>query len=90
MKKNSFLTLFIFCHVILIFLQIYKHTLFIKNSYNHQKYEKKLVALTEKKQNLTQKLYALKDREEIKKYAQNNLNMRPYTINQVKKLLAQQ
>ena len=86
MKKNSFLTIFIFTHVTLIFLQIYKHTLFIKNSYNHQKYERKLIVLTEKKQNLTQKLYALKDREEIKQYAQNKLNMRPYALNQVKKL----
>lgn len=86
MKKNSFLTIFISAHIILIFLQIHKHTLFIKNSYNHQQCEKKLAALTEKKQTLTQELYALKDRENIKKYAQEKLNMRPYALNQVKKL----
>ena len=86
MKKNSFLTIFIFAHIILIFSQIYKHTLFIKNSYNHQQCEKKLIALSEKKQTLTQELYALKDRDNIKKYAQNKLNMRPFALNQVKKL----
>lgn len=86
MKKNSFITLFITAHIVLIFLQVHKHTLFIKNSYNHQQCEKKTVLLTEKKQTLTQELYALKDRDNIKKYAQNKLNMRPYTLNQVKKL----
>jgi len=86
MKKNSFITLFITAHILLIFLQIHKHTLFIKNSYNHQQCEKKLATLQEKKQTLTQELYALKDRENIKKYAQDKLKMRPYALNQVKKL----
>ena len=86
MKKKSFLTIFISAHILLIVLQIHKHTLFIKNSYNHQQCEKKLATLTEKKQTLTQELYALKDRENIKKYAQEKLNMRPYALNQVKKL----
>ena len=86
MKKNSFLTIFISAHIILIFLQIHKHTLFVKNNYQHQQCEKKLASLTEKKQILTQELHALKDRENIKKYAQEKLGMRPYALNQVKKL----
>jgi hypothetical protein len=86
MKKFSFITFFITAHIVLIFLQVHKHTLFIKNSYNQQLCEKKIAVLTEKKQTLTQELYALKDRENIKKYAQNKLKMRPYALNQVKKL----
>ena len=86
MKKISFLTTFISAHIILIVLQIHKHTLFIKNSYNQQQCDKKLAALTEKKQTLTQELHAMKDRDNIKKYAQSKLNMRPYALNQVKKL----
>ena len=86
MKKNSFITFFITIHIMLIFLQVHKHTLFIKNSYNHQQCEKKLALLQEKKQTLTQELYALKDRDNIKKYAQNKLKMRPYALNQIKKL----
>ncbi len=86
MKKNSFLTIFISAHIILIFLQIHKHTLLVKNSYNQQQCEKKIATLTDKKQTLTQELYALKDRENIKQYAQNNLHMRPYKLSQVKKL----
>jgi cell division protein FtsB len=86
MKKNSFLTIFISTHILLIILQIYKHTLFVKNNYNQQQCDKKLAMLTEKKQMLTQELHALKDRDYIKKYAQEKLNMRPYALNQVKKL----
>jgi len=86
MKKNSFITFFITVHIFLIFLQVHKHTLFIKNSYNQQQCEKQIAALKEKKQSLTQELYALKDRDNIKQYAQNKLKMRPYTLNQVKKL----
>jgi cell division protein FtsL len=86
MKKHSFITLFITAHILIIFLQIHKHTLFIKNSYNHQQCEKKIALLQEKKQTLTQELYALKDRDNIKKYAQDKLKMRPYALNQVKKL----
>ncbi len=86
MKKHSFITLFITAHILIIFLQIHKHTLFIKNSYNHQQCEKKIASLTEKRQTLTQELYALKDRDNIKKYAQDKLKMRPYALNQVKKL----
>lgn len=86
MKKKSFITLFITAHIVFIFLQVHKHTLFIKNSYNHQQCEKTIATLTEKKQKLTQELYALKDRDNIKKYAQNKLKMRPYALNQLKKL----
>jgi cell division protein FtsL len=86
MKKKSFITFFITVHILLIFLQIHKHTLFIKTNYEQQQCEKKIATLTEKKQTLTQELYALKDRENIKKYAQKELKMRPYALNQVKKL----
>ncbi len=86
MKKISFLTIFITAHILLIFLQIHKYTLFIKNSYNLQQCEKTIAAFTSKRQTLTQELYAMKDRENIKKYAQNKLGMRPYALNQVKKL----
>ncbi len=88
LKKPSFITLFITIHIILIFLQVHKHTLFIKNNYHQQQYEKQIIALTEKKQKLTQELYALKDREAIKKFAQNSLHMRPYKLRQIIKLSA--
>ncbi len=86
MKKNYFITFFITAHIILIFLQVHKHTLFVKNSYTQQEYEKTLAILQEKKQTLMQELYVLKDRETIKKFAQEKLNMRPYALNQIKKI----
>ena len=70
----------------LIFLQVHKHTLFIKNNYKQQLFEKNIAALKEKKQKYTQELHALKDREAIKKFARNTLHMRPYTLNQITKL----
>lgn len=86
MKKNSFITFFISVHIILIFLQVHKHTLFIKNNYQQQQYEKTIANLKERKQLLTQELHAMKDRESIKKFAYHKLNMRPYTLNQITKL----
>jgi hypothetical protein len=86
MKKNTFITFFITAHIVLIFLQVHKHTLFIKNSYNQQHYEKKIIALKERKQILTQELHAMKDREAIKMFAHNKLNMRPYSLQQIQKL----
>jgi cell division protein FtsL len=86
MKKNYFITFFITTHIILIFLQIYKHTLFTAVSYNEQQCEKQIEALTKEKQTLEQNLYAMKNRENIKKEASARLNMRPYTLNQITKL----
>jgi len=85
-KKPSFISFFIAVHIILIFLQVHKHTLFIKHNYTQQMYEKKINALQDKKQQLTQELYALKDREAIKKFAHDTLQMRPYTLRQITKL----
>lgn len=85
-KKPSFISCFITIHVILIFLQIHKHTLFVKNNYQSQQLEKRIVALTEQKQKFTQELYALKDRENIKKFARDTLRMGPYNLKQIKNL----
>jgi hypothetical protein len=86
MKKISFIPLFITAHILLIFLQVHKHTLFIKNNYQHQQCEKEIVMLKEKRQTMTQTLYALKDREAIKKFAYEKLKMKPYALSQVKKI----
>ena len=83
MKKNSFLTFFITAHIVLIFLQVHKHTLFIKNSYKQQLYEKRITECAEKKQHLLQALHLLKDRDTIKAVAYNKLKMRPYTLKQI-------
>lgn len=86
MKKNYFITFFITTHIILIFLQVYKHTLFTKVSYNHQLCEKQLATLLKEKQLLEQNLYAMKSRDGIKQDAYSTLNMRPYALHHIKKL----
>lgn len=86
MKKKLFIHICIVAHVALIFLTIYKHTLFIKENYIHQEAEKKKALLNEKKEILTQQLHALKDHGAIKKFAQKKLKMKPYKLSQIKKL----
>jgi len=86
MKKNTLITVIIIVHIVFVFLQIHKHTLSIKNNYQQQVYEKKIIQLKEQKQLLTQELHALKNRDAIKKFAYNTLNMRPYSLSQIQKL----
>ena len=86
MKKNKFITLFIAAHILFIFLQVYKHTQFVKSTYEQQKHEKKHSDLKTKKQTLIQQLYALKDRNNIRKFAKKSLKMRPIRLNQVKNM----
>ncbi len=85
MNKNTFIAVFISAHIIFIFLQVHKHTKFVQYTYTLQKLEKKRGKLQEKKQTYVQHLYALKDREAIKKFART-LHMRPVKLTQIKKI----
>ena len=86
MKKKYSVQTLIIAHVALIFLTVYKHTLFVRESYTQQESEKKKNALLVKKEILIQQLHALKDHATIKKFALKNLKMKPYKLSQVKKL----
>lgn len=86
MKKFYFVSIFIFTHLFFIFFQIHKHSTVIRLSYCKQKSEQQKEVLTQKIQELTQQLYALKERSAIKKYAQEHLKMRKVKLSQVKKL----
>lgn len=86
MKRNTFIAMFITAHIVFIFLQVHKHTQFVTFTYARQKLEKKQNTLQQEKQLLTQQLYALKDRDTVKKFARKTLKMRPIRLNQVKKL----
>jgi len=48
--------------------------------------KKKHNTLNEKKQKLTQQLYALKDQTTIQQFAKNTLHMQSNRLNQVKKI----
>jgi len=87
-KMPLFVTVFICINVLFIFLQVYKSSQIMKQSYRNQKNETTKAHLIQKKQTLTQQLYAAKNRSNIKKFAKNNLNMQTVKLNQVKKLSA--
>ena len=84
MNKSTLIILFITVHISFIFLQIYKHTAFIKTAYQKQKYEQLIDALTQKKEERTQALYALKNKTRIQQYAQEQLHMQPISLQQIK------
>lgn len=86
MKKKSFIVLFLTVHVLFITIQINKQSKMVKLSYTKQKKEQTLKTLFNKKQALVNKLYELKNKNSIKAYAQNHLQMKPLKIKQVQRI----
>ena len=83
MKKNTALFLFVGLQLFLIFFYIHHQSMVIKLSYQKQKYEKKKLDLSQKKQQLTHALHANHNLSDIKTFALRN-NMRKMTLNQIK------
>ena len=86
MNKTTFISIVVLANLLFIFLQIHKSSQFIKTSYQKQKIELVKNELVQEKELLTHKLYTLKNRSEIKKYAQTILKLRPIRFNQIKRL----
>ena len=86
MKKLTLIIIFIGSHIIFIFLQIHKHSLFIKNSYQRQKNETVQESLLQKKQELLHNLHVLKEQSRVKQFAHENLDMDTVTLRQLKKI----
>ena len=59
----------------------------VRLSYSKQKDEQSYKELTNKKQALINKLYALKNKKSIKEYANAHLGMKPLKLNRVKRIL---
>lgn len=72
-----------FTHIVFIFLLIYKHTQLVQASFKVQKSEHAIESLKERRQELTNELYALKDHTSIKQFAQKSLNFKEMKLNQV-------
>lgn len=85
-KNSHFMALVITAHVGFIVAHIYRHTQFITQSFRHQKNERTQQHLEHKKQTLGAQLYAMKDPNYIKRYAQEHLHMQPIALAQVKKM----
>jgi len=86
MKRSIFISLFIGTQLFLVTLQVYKHSKHTQMLYDKQKHEAHKINLLAKKQQLTQELYACKDRTTIKQYAINSLHMEPVRLSQIKKI----
>lgn len=86
MKRSIFISLFIGAQFALITLQVYKHSKHTQMLYAKQKHEAHKINLLAKKQQLTQELYACKDRTTIKQYAVKKLHMEPIRLSQIKKI----
>lgn len=78
--------LFIGVHILFIVLQIDKQSKMVRLSYKKQKDEQKYKELLTHKQNLINKLYAIKNKKDIKVYAQEHLNMKPLKLHSIKRI----
>lgn len=85
MKRISFLFLFIFTQIFLIFFQIHKQSKIISLSYKNQKAEKQKIELIQRRQNLKQQIYFLQNPKTIKDFAINN-GFEKIKINQIKNI----
>lgn len=86
MKRTVFVLLFIGTHIIFIALQIHRHSAYIQYSYQKQKNEKMYENLLKEQEMLAYELHTLHNSENIKNYAQNELNMMPTTLRHIKKV----
>ena len=86
MNRTFFISIFLATHLGFVFLQIHKHTQFVKQTFSRQKNERLLASLAVKKQQLTQELYIAKNHNAIQEFAKTNLNMAPVRLGQIKQV----
>lgn len=86
MNKKQCIIACAIINITFIFAQIYKHTQMVKYTYAKQHHEQTLLVHQQTIQELTQQLYALKDRNSIQQFAQQELNMEPIQIKHVKRV----
>lgn len=86
MKKHWFVALFICTHIFFTFLNVHKNSNVVKQIYRKQHQEKLKEELLHKKQQLTHELYIIQQRSQIRKFAQEKLNMVDVSLNQIKKI----
>ena len=91
MKKRisaSFIKICAGYHVLFIFIQLYLYSLHIQSQYQLQKQEKKYTQLVHAQEQETQKLYALQDLKNVKKYAKKVLSMKKIRLSDIKEAVA--
>lgn len=86
MKYFSFLTLFIGVQITGILMQLYKQSQFIKLSYHKQRVALELAQTMKSKQEILHNISTLHDCAYVKKFAQEQLGLRPIALSQIKKV----
>ena len=86
MKQATFFRIAIAANICFLFLIVYKSSKSIQLSYDRQKILNEKETLTHRQTELTHQLYARKSLTSIKKFAHNELGMKPCVLNQVKQL----
>lgn len=86
MNNKLFFSVIVCAHVLFVFLHIHTYSRIIKQSYIKQKIDQKKADLEQKKQLLTQQMYAFKNQNAIKEFAHNKLNLQPISLKQIRKL----
>jgi len=88
MNRSKLITLFIILNVGLVIARIHTHNRYMQYSYKKQRHELTKEQLIRTKQELTQQFLALKNRDAIKEFAQNELHLHPIKLNQIQRLPA--
>ena len=86
MKRSMFIALFLSAQILFVILQIHKHSYIAKLAYHKQKLETDRTTLAKKKQSLTNEWYTLTDQAAVKEVAEKELQLRPLSLSQVKKI----
>ncbi|HEX2977657.1 MAG TPA: hypothetical protein VHO47_00840 [Candidatus Babeliales bacterium] len=80
MRKRTFIAFFVGIHLTFIVLVIHKQSLFISLSFEKQRLEKQKLELLQEKDTLSQELFALNNKSDIKKFATEQLNMKQLAL----------
>jgi hypothetical protein len=86
MKYISFLTLFVGIQITGILMQLYKQSQFIKLSYRKQRIALELAHTIKEKQEILHTIAMVHDCTFVKKFAQEQLGLRPIALSQIKKV----
>lgn len=86
MTKRSILIMFTTINIAFIGAQLYKHARMTHLRYTHSNILAEQQKLEHEAESLRQRLCAHKDVAEIKKYAQNELRMKPLPLNRLKRI----
>lgn len=86
MKRSAFISLFFGTHLLFIIVQIHKHTLITKFSYQEGKLGAEKQQWINKKRSLNNQWLMITDRSAVKDFVEQQLHLQPLSLSQIKKI----